>query len=239
MRRQRWQDRGGADDQMGRPYLLFDVDGTLIGHCPPHGRSMLRGLQRFFSLDVEDFGFAPAGMTDWGILRDCAVANGVDEERFERSRMALFEWIEADFTEHAVAADVALLAEVNSALDWVREAGLPAGLLTGNLESVAWHKMTLAGVRGCFAGGGFGCQALERFRLVHCARERASRDGIDAERIVIIGDTPRDIAAARGAGVPCISVATGPYSRDELGLHGPDILINDLSELPAALDALR
>jgi phosphoglycolate phosphatase-like HAD superfamily hydrolase len=39
--------------------------------------------------------------------------------------------------------------------------------------------------------------------------------------VFVIGDTPRDIEAARGAGFNAIGVATGRYSIEDLS--GPDV----------------
>ena len=48
------------------------------------------------------------------------------------------------------------------------------------------------------------------------------------QKIYVIGDTPRDILAARSAGFPVISVASGSYSLSDLSRHNPDLLIRNL-----------
>ncbi|MBI5480466.1 MAG: HAD hydrolase-like protein [Deltaproteobacteria bacterium] len=52
---------------------------------------------------------------------------------------------------------------------------------------------------------------------------------------MVIGDTPRDIAAARAAGVRVAAVATGPHSRAALAAHHPDLLLATLEEMLARL----
>ncbi len=54
-----------------------------------------------------------------------------------------------------------------------------------------------------------------------------------------VGDHPGDIRAARTAQVHAVAVATGPTSRADLQAAGPDVLLDNLTELPAWLAASR
>ncbi|MDG9672669.1 HAD hydrolase-like protein [Micromonospora sp. DH14] len=53
-----------------------------------------------------------------------------------------------------------------------------------------------------------------------------------------VGDHVADIAAAAAAGVPGIGVATGPCSRAELRAAGAEVVLDELTEFPAALDGM-
>jgi len=56
-------------------------------------------------------------------------------------------------------------------------------------------------------------------------------------RVVVVGDTPMDIAAARRIGAECLAVATGPVASEELEAHAPDRLCATLLD-PGAIAAL-
>jgi phosphoglycolate phosphatase-like HAD superfamily hydrolase len=56
--------------------------------------------------------------------------------------------------------------------------------------------------------------------------------------IVIVGDTPNDIACARAVGARAVAVATGPFGVDELRAHAPDAVLPDLTDTGAALTAI-
>ena len=56
--------------------------------------------------------------------------------------------------------------------------------------------------------------------------------------IVVVGDTPRDIACARAGGARAVAVATGNFTREQLAQHRPDVLLDDLSDTEAVLGAL-
>jgi uncharacterized protein len=55
--------------------------------------------------------------------------------------------------------------------------------------------------------------------------------------MIYVGDHTADIDGARAAGAVAVSVATGPFSADELRAYGADVVLNDLTEFPAWLDA--
>ena len=65
---------------------------------------------------------------------------------------------------------------------------------------------------------------------------RALKDlGADAAGAVYVGDSEVDIATARNAGLPCISVSWGTRDRDLLLAHGPDRIVDSPEELLCVL----
>ena len=56
--------------------------------------------------------------------------------------------------------------------------------------------------------------------------------------VVVVGDTPADIACGEGYGARTIAVATGTFSRDELSAHSPDFLFDSLEDADAVWRAV-
>ncbi|HEX6767262.1 MAG TPA: HAD hydrolase-like protein, partial [Polyangiaceae bacterium] len=56
-------------------------------------------------------------------------------------------------------------------------------------------------------------------------------------RVVVIGDTPKDVDAAKSIGAESLGVGTGGYSAKELSDHGATHAFASLAE-PGALDAM-
>ena len=62
--------------------------------------------------------------------------------------------------------------------------------------------------------------------------------GAGVENMIYVGDSPIDIQAARNAGLDAFAIVGPIFSSEELALHGPRRVLNDIRELPAALDPI-
>jgi phosphoglycolate phosphatase-like HAD superfamily hydrolase len=116
------------------------------------------------------------------------------------------------------------------------------GLLTGNLVDGAELKLRSAGIdTRQFVVGAYGSDSHDRAELpaIAAARARPLFGHVPSgEEVVIIGDTPADIACGRGIGARAIAVATGAYTVDELAAHDPWALVPDLSDTDAVMSAI-
>src|SRR5690606_38816408 len=108
------------------------------------------------------------------------------------------------------------------------------GLVTGNTSLTAPVKLKAAGFDpGQFIVGAFGSEADERNELPKLALDRAiayARHEIAAADVIIIGDTVKDVEAARAIGGLAVTVFTGFEERQLLEDSKPDYMLNDLSE---------
>jgi len=223
--------------------FLFDIDGTLISS----GSAGRRAVEAAFAAShgraeaCSDFSFA--GMTDRAIVRRALAGMGAASD--DAAVDALLDtYLSLLADEVARAGDYRVHAGIAEALDALephaRRGVAAVGLGTGNVERGARLKLGRVGLAGRFSFGGYGSDAEERPELIrigaqrgaaHLGRERASC------RVVIIGDTPRDIEAAHAIGAEAIAVATGPFSVLELQNAGADRAFDNLSA-PGALEAL-
>ena len=224
-----------------RVLLLFDIDGTLVRSRPlTHQRAMARGSVEVFGLPaaVDEQAIRavePWGKTDRQILAELLAAHGraaaptaEELERWERLTCAVYEEIEDGTPDDHDRAAAAVLARL-------RDEGHALALVTGNLEPIARRKLDRRGLGEYFPAGqgGFGSDAVDRADLVRIARERAGDP--PAEQTVLIGDTPRDVAAALEAGVRCIGIAGGRYTRADLTAAGAAAAVDELHELEPIL----
>src|SRR5262249_31422466 len=120
------------------------------------------------------------------------------------------------------------------ALAWLSERGTHLGLVTGNIERVAWVKLAAAGLAGYFECGAFGDEAEAREVLPPRAVERASQIfgcPYSPDEVYVVGDTPADIACGAASCYRTVAVATGPHSVDALRECGPDYAFEDLGAI--------
>jgi phosphoglycolate phosphatase-like HAD superfamily hydrolase len=98
-------------------------------------------------------------------------------------------------------------------------AGIAVGLGTGNLREGARLKLEHARLYHHFRFGGFGCDHEDRATLIRIGATRGAAQlgaGLEACRVVVIGDTPSDVAAASAIGAESVTVATSGFATDAL-----------------------
>jgi phosphoglycolate phosphatase-like HAD superfamily hydrolase len=190
-------------------------------------------------VDVVDFSFA--GMTDPAIVRQGLARAGrdVDAEAIGAVLATYLRVLEEEVTSaERFVVHEGVHEVLVEALSWERSA---VGLGTGNVRGGARVKLGRPGLYERFAFGGFGCDSEDRAELIRVGAERgAERLGVPrAEcRVVVIGDTPKDVAAALAIGAEAIGVGTGPYTVEDLLACGATRAFRSLSE-PGVLEALR
>jgi phosphoglycolate phosphatase len=222
----------------GRLLLLFDIDGTLLryGGAREHAAALVQALREVYGVHLPDDAVqhvGPWGKTDQRIAREVLEAVGLDDSTIDAGRDA---WIQRVWQIYE-QMDLARLAGgampgAETALAWARDAGHVNALLTGNIEPVAHHKLAAAGLGEWFGRGqgAFGSDAEDRRALVPIARERAG--GWPAERTVVIGDAPGDVACALAGDATAVALL-GHFGREELA--GAHAFIEDLAHLGGAL----
>jgi phosphoglycolate phosphatase-like HAD superfamily hydrolase len=203
-------------------------------------RAMERAMHRVHGRP-ESVAFRMDGMTDRSIVRKALLAIGV-EPSSEAIDRVISAYVDALHHEVQLAsdADYRVHTGMREAIAATSASKAAVGLGTGNVREGARVKLERVGLHGAFRFGGFGCDAEVRSDLIRIGAERGAAElGVPlAEcRVVVIGDTPKDVAAARDIGAECIGVGTGRYSCEELLASGATAAFGDLSA-PGALDAL-
>src|SRR5262249_14151261 len=211
--------------------LLFDLDGTLLSA----GGAGRRALERAFAahcgtaVPLHDLRFN--GMTDPGIVR-------VGLEQLRRAVEALLvaplldDYVRLLPEELANGPGCEVFPGVTALLDALADADTVAvGLGTGNVRDGARLKLERAGLDAYFPFGGFGSDHEERAELLRIGVARgAGRLACRPEacRVVVIGDTPYDVAAARAIGASSLAVCTGGCAPDRMHAAGATWIVDDL-----------
>ncbi|MFZ0744953.1 MAG: HAD family hydrolase [Terracidiphilus sp.] len=213
---------------------LFDIDGTLL-RCRDrvHFDSVASSIKRVTGFEVTLAGVAIHGSTDTAILREACSQAGIPAEVLEPQIAAILEGMCSHVAERRRQMDLVLMPGVKEVLAHLSRQGALLGVATGNLEMIGWIKIEEAGLREWFRFGGFSDRFPVRAELIgHAARKARDLAGA-AAHVCVVGDTPRDIEAARANNLPVIAVATGHSSFDTLLEHRPEVCATSLADLLA------
>jgi phosphoglycolate phosphatase len=212
--------------------VLWDIDGTLV-----HSGGVAAGA--FLDAVAEVTGQRPTserrdygGRLDPEIAEMLLTAVGAKMTHIADVLEALQRRVAERLDE--LRAQTSTYPGVDALLAKLAGAGVRQTVVTGNLATIARHKLEAGGlippVELDF--GGFGDSAPTRAAVAQVALDRLSAAGWqpDLAEVWVVGDTPRDLACARAIGVRCALVATGRTAIEELTGLGADIVLPDLSD---------
>lgn len=194
--------------------VLFDIDGTLVDVRGAGRRAFARALAETWGV-VDDLAHVSfAGGTDLGVLAELRALHALDEALHDAFFRAMERTLADELERNAPRALPGAAALVDALAPRAT-----LGLLTGNAKACARVKIERAGIAWRFAVGAYGDEHADRNELARrlvVSRERH-------ERVVVIGDTPNDIAAARAIDAHAIAVTTGRYGAAELA-HADEVV---------------
>jgi phosphoglycolate phosphatase len=217
----------------GAAAVLFDIDGTLITTGGAGAVAWRQAFDALHGIPADIGQFTDAGMTDPEVGR-LTFVNVIGREPSSGELDAVLVK-RLEFLPHAVADSPGyrVLAGVQTLLPRLEREGHLLGLTTGGTEPAARVKLERGGLNRYFSFGGYGSDSPDRAELTRRAIERA-RDrfgaSLDLHRVLVVGDTPHDIAAARAAGAVSVGVASGHFGVDELRAAGADHVLASLED---------
>jgi HAD superfamily hydrolase (TIGR01549 family) len=208
------------------PAAILDIDGTLVDTNYQHAIAWYRAFrQHGIVLPVwkihTHIGMGGDQLVESLTSKDVDESIGNEIRSAEKALyMALIDEVEA-------------VSEAREFIADLKQRGHTVVLASSAKEDEVEHYLDLLDARG-LADAWTTSTDVESTKpqpdLVRAAMEKASTD--DA---VMVGDTPWDIKAADGAGVPCVAVITGGFSRTELEEAGAVAVFESVAELRSGL----
>ncbi len=224
--------------------VLFDIDGTLLSTDGAAARAFLDALVAVYGTagPVAEVSFA--GKTDPQIAHELMARAGIADDEIEPRLEELWRHYIENLDMELLTTPVSVYPGVESCVELVESKADTAllGLLTGNIQPGAQRKLDASGIGfSRFRTGVFGSDSADRNKLPGIAARRAAAiTGVSyaGSDVVVVGDTPADVACGRAFGARTIAVATGTFSYEELSGCGPDYLFHSLQDADAVWRAI-
>lgn len=223
--------------------VLLDIDGTILSSNGAAARPFRRALEEVFGTSGPLRGYSFAGKTDPQIARDLLRLARIDDEIVVSGLDRIWPLYVEGLRDELRSARVTTFPGVDRLVHRLdSDPSAVLGLLTGNVADGARLKLAAAGLDfNLFKVGAFGSDHPDRSRLPEIAIDRAERrfgHRFEGKSVVIVGDTPLDIACGEHLGVRTIAVATGSYGAEELAACGPDHVFESLDDTEAVWSAI-
>lgn len=225
--------------------VLFDIDGTILLTAGAGRRAIVAAIGEFVGSTKALHHVRFDGKTDPQIVTELLAAAGHPGPH-EPDRVEALCSRYVDLLQHELQQPTSKTTVMPGVLPLLerleKEESVILGLLTGNVARGAELKLRSAGLAPeRFRVGAYGSDSAYRPELPPIAARRAEPyfgrvpSGAD---VVIIGDTPADIACGSCIDARAVGVATGAYSVSDLMLCGPHAAFEDLSDTDRVLEAI-
>lgn len=202
--------------------ILWDLDGTLLTTARAGRIALAAAVREVCNAELDVTELVTPGLTDSAVHAAVVAAAGVEPAPEVVARVT------ADYVrrlpEALLLREGMVLPGIRDTLEGLAARGRVASLLlTGNTEGGAAAKLERYGLAELFVHGGAFCEG-EHERGPIARRALALAENLVGpgarDRIVLVGDTPHDIASAVAIGLRSIGLATGAHSVEELRTAG-------------------
>ena len=222
--------------------VLFDIDGTILLSSGAGRRAIVAAIAAELGDQTALRRIRFDGKTDPEIVAELLeTADQPQQSTPARIASICRRYVELLAHELAQASTrTIVMPGILELLDRLeRQEGVLLGLLTGNVEQGAALKLRAAGIDpNRFRVGAYGSDAARRPELPPIAARRASRffgRQPSGSEVVIIGDTPADIACGECIEARAVAVATGGFSLEALEACRPYAAFEDLGDTERVL----
>jgi phosphoglycolate phosphatase len=222
--------------------ILFDMDGTLVDWHACHEYAFAQMFEQVYGIQgqLQDVRFA--GMTHANILRAVCDLFGLAPDEVEKKLPVAIEYLGQVMADCVCRdSDDHVLPGVRKLLQTLSHRELLLGVFTGNPTPIGQMLLDHEGLLEYFQLCTYGLEADHRLGLIEASLLKARRklgSPIPGPEVMVVGDSPLDVEAAKQVGACTVAVNTGVLDVSELRRCQPDLLLPDLVNPQALLELL-
>lgn len=216
--------------------VLFDIDGTLLHTNSVGIRAFTKTLELEFNIPNGTAGLKFAGRTDTGLVRELFVKHGIEVSK--KNFRAFFDCYTDLLARMLAETGGEICPGASDLIAELQKMPQPPtlGLLTGNIRLGAEIKLRYFKLWDTFVTGAFADDHEDRNQIAAIAHQRGCEllgEQLRGDQVVVIGDTPHDIACGRAIEAKVLAVATGISPLTELESLRPEWAVPDLTKISA------
>jgi phosphoglycolate phosphatase len=209
------------------PVLLWDIDGTLLSNDVVNTNKHLKATNHVLKLKLSTLEKS-SGMTDLQIIERLygRERNSKNKKKFDQILVELDKISEVEIKVNPPTLNI----NIEEVIIELNNLNYKNGIVTGNTDKRCKIKLISAGIYDLFekelifSGSNFN----NRDNLVKFSQGEINRLGYS--KIIIVGDTPLDVIAAKKNMIKVVAVATGKYTIEDLNSFQPDLTIINLKK---------
>ena len=219
--------------------VLFDLDGTLVNAGGAGRTSLRKAIKELYGVEPEFDHSLISGRTDldnFSIVYSL-IKKGEKPTAAEMKKMKA-KYLEILPTEvHAVVRckKYDLIPGVEKFLKMLaKDKDVILGLGTGNLEEGAKIKLEPSKLASYFTVGGYGEDGQTREEMLQAAVKRAEKKfktKLEPDQVYVIGDTHRDICAAKNCGFHSAVLTNGFGDAQKIQRAAAELETKDFNDL--------
>lgn len=217
--------------------ILFDIDGTLIKAGGAGTRALNAAIAEMGGpVDICKY-FELQGMTDRVNFENAffyAFKRKPNENEFKKLSRLYIKNLPREVERSIKDGKYTKIKGIDRFLKSLSSIdNVAVGLATGNLKEGAFIKLKPSGLSHYFIFGGFGDDRKREDMLLKAVNNASSMLGVDIKpnQVYVIGDTDKDIVAAKSCGFHSACVLDGFGDYASIIRSGPEFIEKDFSNV--------
>lgn len=225
-------------DLMTNNLWLFDIDGTLVNINDAHLASYKLTYKDILGVDVSDQPIIDTfGMSEVEMHIKILQGLGLSYDKSLIDRIITARPL--NFKEVLGSSKIEPLEGVADFLTYLKNNNEYLGAFTGNLEGPARFILSRSGLEEFFSILSYDDCTKSKQQIIKYAIGEAKQNGYNFGRVVVIGDTTKDIEAGKNIGAFTVGVATGSDPLGKLQRSKPDSAVTSLKFHKTILNKIR
>jgi len=218
--------------------VLFDLDGTLIEFNYNYSLARRIIIEKLVEMGVERSILSDSKPASVNLEEAVSFmrGKGLNEEQLRALRRRVYEAVEP--LELEAAGNPVVRDGIVELLNWLVGTGVKMAVCTNNCRKASSIILEKSGLKAFFKHV-FTRDDVERIKPFPDLILKACKViGVPPEETIHVGDSPIDVAAARGAGAIPVGVASSLWSFEKLREAGAEHTVSNAYELKKVISSL-